>query len=67
MLTMLAYEWYDRLLRPEILWAIIAVFGIICWTITTVVRSQHRHQERLAMIERGMAPDADFDRPRRHA
>lgn len=60
-------EWYDRVLRPEILWAVIALFGIISYTITNVVRAQHRHQERLAMIERGMTPDADPDRPRRHA
>jgi len=56
-------DWYHYILRPEILWAVIAIVGILAWAVVSVVRLQHRHRERLAMIERGMHPDPD-ERPR---
>ncbi len=59
-------QWYEHMLQPEILWAVIALVGIIAWTITTIARQHYRHQERLAMIERGMRPDSD-EHPHSHA
>lgn len=56
-------EWYEHIFKPEILWAVIALVGIIAWTLTAVVRQHYRHQERLAMIERGMRPDPDDRSP----
>jgi len=51
--------WYRALLDPGLVWAIIAILGLLCWTTTSIVNAHHRHRERLAMIERGIHPDRD--------
>ncbi len=54
-----AEPWFQRLLDPNLIWAVIAILGLICWTTFAIVNAYHRHRERLAMIERGIHPDRD--------
>ncbi len=56
---LLGTEWYDVIHHPGTIWAIVAIIGIISYTILSVTRMHHVHRERLAMIERGMNPDTD--------
>ena len=42
---------------PIFLAIIIPVTAIIVWGIVTVVKAMIRHQERMAMIDRGIHPD----------
>jgi hypothetical protein len=41
----------------------IAIVAIICSTISGVVHSRYRHNERMAMIRMGMHPDAKSEKP----
>ena len=50
-------DWWVPLVQSEFLFYLIPIVGILAWAVVTLVRMQHRHRERLAMIERGMHPD----------
>jgi hypothetical protein len=52
------FTWWDRVLKPEILWVSIPLAGILMVGINSVLAQIHRHRERLAMIEQGLDPDA---------
>lgn len=50
------FDW-SNLLKPEIVWAPIAVLAILIGGITSIIKQCHRHSERMAMIDQGMHPD----------
>jgi hypothetical protein len=41
----------------------IPIVAIICGTISSVIHSIHKHNERMAMIRMGMHPDAKTEKP----
>ncbi len=49
--------------RPELLALLIPIVAIIVFGIVAVVKMFVRHQERMALIERGMHPDFPPDEP----
>ena len=48
---------WNLLFRPEIIWVVIPVVGIVVWGVVEVVRQIQVHRERQAMIDQGMHPD----------
>jgi len=51
-------EEFMSFLRSENVWVLIPVVAIVGGITHSIITSMHRHQERLAMIEKGMNPDA---------
>lgn len=45
------------LLNPATVWVLIPVAAIVVTGIRAITKANHRHRERMAMIERGMDPD----------
>ena len=43
--------------RPEILALLIPIVAIVVGGLVAIIKMMIRHQERMAMIERGMHPD----------
>lgn len=50
------FDW-NRLLRPDVLWVLIPITAIVFHAVRLIIERQHAHQERMAMIERGLHPD----------
>lgn len=44
-------------LRSDNVWVLIPVVAIVGGITHSIITSMHRHQERLAMIEKGLHPD----------
>jgi hypothetical protein len=57
MMPLAESDWWVYLVQSPFLFYMIPIVGILAWAVVSLVRMQHRHQERLAMIERGMHPD----------
>ena len=50
-------EWFNQLLRPEVLSVIIPIIVIIAVFAITVVKANRKHQKRLDKIRNGFNPD----------
>ncbi len=48
---------WERVLRPEIIWVIVPVIALCVWGVLSLMGNVHRHRERMAMIQQGMHPD----------
>lgn len=53
--------WTEILDNPVALGCLVGIIAIITGGITSIVRMYIKHQERMAMIERGMHPDHPDD------
>lgn len=49
---------FETLFSPTVLPFLIPIVGIIVFGVVCGVKAVARHQERMAMIERGMHPDS---------
>jgi hypothetical protein len=49
---------WNQILKPEIIWVLVPIAGILMVGINGTLAQIHRHRERLAMIEQGIDPDA---------
>jgi hypothetical protein len=47
----------EKLLDPGVLVFLVGIVAILVWGTVSIVRRAIEHQERLAMIERGLHPD----------
>lgn len=45
------------LMNPATVWVLIPVVAIVVTGVRAMTKANHRHRERMAMIERGMNPD----------
>ena len=48
---------WNQLLRPEVIWVFVPITAILVGGTLAVLRMINEHEERMAMIERGMRPE----------
>ena len=56
MLALSEIDW-NRLLSPQLIWVVIPITAIVFHFVRSILDRINVHQERMAMIERGMHPD----------
>lgn len=52
---------FDALLHPAVLVFLIPIVAIICGTVIKLQKLKFKHEERLAKIEAGIDPDAEYE------
>jgi flagellar basal body-associated protein FliL len=59
-------EVFDRIisLGPLLIPIVVVIVVVMVGGVIAIVGMMHRHQERLAKIERGIDPDAPWPQPR---